>query len=84
MIVKGHVQGVFFRSNTKRFAEGLGLKGFVRNTSDGNVVVVVEGDSKKINMLIEFCRTGSSAAKVEDIDVKFEAPKNEFRDFEVR
>ncbi len=84
IIVKGFVQGVFFRSNTKKTAIELGLKGYVKNLSDEKVEVVAEGDEKEINELIEFCKKGPSAAKVEDIDIIFEKPRDEFKDFEVR
>ena len=84
IIVKGFVQGVFFRSNTKEVATELGLKGYVKNLPDENVEVVAEGKEKEINKLIEFCKKGPSFAKVKDIDIKFQKPTNEFDDFEVR
>ncbi len=83
IIVKGFVQGVFYRVSVRKVALDLGLKGFVRNLSDGNVEVVAEGDEEKINELIEFCKEGPSGAKVEGVDVTSEKPKNEFKDFEI-
>lgn len=83
IIVKGNVQGVLFRSNTKNIALELGLNGYVKNLSDGSVGVVAEGSEEKIKKLIEFCKIGPRAAKVESIDVKFEKPKNEFYGFEI-
>ena len=53
----GIVQGVFYRSSTKRQADELGLAGTVRNLPDGSVEGVCEGDEKKIERLIEWCRT---------------------------
>jgi len=82
--VKGRVQGIFFRSSTKRIAAKLGLKGYVKNLPDGNVEVVAEGNEEKIKKLIEFCKTGPSLSKVEDADIKFEKPTKEFGGFEVR
>ena len=84
IVVKGRVQGIFFRSNTKRIAAELELKGYVKNLPDGNVEVVAEGNEKTLNKLIEFCKAGPSLAKVEDVHIKFEKPKKEFDDFEVR
>ena len=81
--MKGFVQGVFYRVSVRKVALDLGLKGFVRNLSDGNVEVVAEGDEEKINELIEFCKEGPSGAKVEGVDVTSEKPKNEFKDFEI-
>lgn len=84
IIVKGRVQGIFFRSNTKRIAAELELKGYVKNLPDGNVEVIAEGDEEKIKKLIQFCKTGPSLAKVEDVNIEFEKPTKEFGGFEVR
>jgi acylphosphatase len=42
--VTGKVQGVFFRASTKAVADQLGVKGFVKNLSDGSVYIEAEGD----------------------------------------
>lgn len=84
IIVKGFVQGVFFRSNTKNAATELNLKGYVKNLDNGYVEVVAEGKEKELNKLIEFCKVGPSFSKVEDVDIKFEKPTKEFNNFEVR
>ena len=84
IIVKGRVQGIFFRSSTKRIAAELELKGYVKNLPDGNVEVIAEGDEEKIKKLIQFCKTGPSLAKVEDVNIEFEKPTKEFGGFEVR
>ena len=55
LIVKGWVQGVFFRSETQKTANGLGLSGWVRNRKDGSVEIVAEGPKdqlEKINCLV--------------------------------
>ena len=51
VIISGRVQGVFFRYNTNKVANKLGLKGFVRNLSDGCVEVVAEGSEDKLKEL---------------------------------
>ena len=53
LIVSGTVQGVFFRAKTKRHADHLGLKGYVKNLSDGTVEIGVagEGASKLVDLL---------------------------------
>ena len=84
IIVHGYVQGVFFRSNTRRRALSLGLKGFVRNKEGGTVEVVAEGNEDKIKELIDFCKKGPEAAVVKKIDVKFDKASNEFEGFDVR
>ena len=84
LIVHGLVQGVFFRSNAKKAAETLGLRGYARNMADGTVEVVAEGSKEKIKELIEFCKKGPGAARVDKIDVHIWEARNEFKDFEVR
>jgi len=84
IIIHGFVQGVFFRSNTKRVALNLGLKGYARNLADGSVEVVAEGPESKIKELIDFCKKGPESAQVTKIDVKFENARDEFDSFELR
>ncbi len=44
VIISGRVQGVWYRANTKQKAEELGLGGWVKNTAEGNVEAVFEGE----------------------------------------
>lgn len=81
--VSGRVQGVFFRENTRKMAQDLGLKGWVRNLSDGRVEVVFEGDDEAVKKMIEFCRNGPGMASVLSFDFGYEAFKN-FESFEIK
>ena len=71
----GKVQGVFYRANTKKQAKKRGLKGWVKNLKDGRVEAVFEGPEEKIREMIEWCRIGSSAARVEEVKVDWEEPE---------
>ena len=82
--ISGMVQGVFFRYETRRVAKGLGLKGWVRNLPDSRVEVVAEGEKNNIDSLIEFLKKGTSAARVDNVDVKIEDYKGQFEDFTVK
>ena len=84
LIIHGLVQGVFFRSNTKREAMNLNLKGYVKNLPDGTAEVIAEGSEANIKHLIEFCKKSPEASQVSKVDVKFMEPKNEFQSFEVK
>ena len=84
IIVSGRVQGIFFRAHTKEVAEKLGVKGYAKNLSDGNVEVVAQGDDEKLKELIKFCRKGPRAADVTDIDVKYMDSNEKFDDFSIK
>jgi acylphosphatase len=84
LYVSGLVQGVFFRQNTKQKAQSLGVFGWVRNLPDGRVEAVFEGEEPQIKEIVEFCNKGPSTAKVENVEVAWEAFKGEFNGFSVR
>ena len=84
LIAYGNVQGVFYRSNARKKASELGLKGFVRNLPDGAVEVVAEGAENNINELIKFCKNNPGYSNVDKVEIKKEKPTNEFDGFEVR
>lgn len=65
----GTVQGVFFRNFIKEQADKLGIKGYVRNKEDGSVEVWFEGDSGKVNKIIETCKKGPEHAIIKRLDI---------------
>jgi acylphosphatase len=84
VLVSGRVQGVFFRQNTRERARALGLKGWVRNTEDGKVEAVFEGEREKIEKILEWMRKGPPFARVDGLKIEWEDFKGEFDDFEIR
>jgi len=84
VLVEGEVQGIFFRQETKRKAENLNVKGWVRNRHDGGVEALFEGEDKDVQAMVEFCRRGPSNAIVTDVEVKSERYTGEFTDFTIR
>jgi acylphosphatase len=84
VLFSGQVQGVFFRAHTQRCAESLGLTGWVRNTSDGRVEAVFEGEEKAVDDAIEWCATRQPYAKVRSRDVRKSEATGEFGTFSVR
>ena len=68
--IHGRVQGVFYRAWSAEAARALGLRGWVRNRSDGTVEMLVAGDGEAVERLISQCRTGPPAARVDRIDVE--------------
>ena len=75
VVVSGRVQGVFFRDSIRRLAEQHGVAGWVRNTWDGTVEAVFEGEPDAVDRLVEFCREGPPGARVENVDVSTETPE---------
>lgn len=65
--VRGEVQGVGFRWWTKRQADGLGVRGTVRNLADGSVEVVVTGDAETLERFLSLLHEGPPAARVEAV-----------------
>jgi len=84
VFVSGKVQGVFFRSETRREAKKRGVKGWVRNLPDGRVEAIFEGEEKSVKELIEFCKRGPPGARVTNVEVFWESPTGEFKDFEIK
>jgi acylphosphatase len=81
--VAGIVQGVYYRSMTKRKADELALTGTVRNMPDGSVSIVCEGEEEDVLRLIEWCKEGPRGARVDRIDVRWEEPDGRFHDFSI-
>lgn len=84
VIISGMVQGVFFRYNTIAKARELGLKGWVRNTDEGKVEAVFEGEEKRVNEMLKWCQKGPPASRVDEVKISFEEHKGEFNSFERR
>ncbi|HVN96316.1 MAG TPA: acylphosphatase [Syntrophorhabdaceae bacterium] len=84
IFVKGIVQGVNFRYNTRKKAGEYGLTGFTKNITDGRVEIVCEGAEADIRALVEWCRQGPQGAYVENVETKWEEYTGEFNDFTIR
>jgi acylphosphatase len=69
VLVYGIVQGVGFRYFTQQEAHLLGLSGHATNLADGSVEVVAQGESKAVDKLIEWLKSGPRTASVDSIEV---------------
>jgi acylphosphatase len=76
VVVHGRVQGVFFRDTTRRMAESRGVAGWVRNTPEGSVEAVFEGQSDAVDELVRFAHQGPRGAAVERVEVADEEPQD--------
>jgi acylphosphatase len=84
VLVSGRVQGVFFRYETRSEAKKRAVTGWIRNVSGGRVEGMFEGEEPDVKALVDFCWKGPSAAKVTNVDVRWEAYVGELCDFETR
>ncbi len=82
-IISGRVQGVFFRAETQRAAEGFGVFGWVRNKRDGTVEAVFEGRQSDVDAMLSWCRQGPRMARVDKVDVNWQDYAGEFDRFDI-
>lgn len=83
VIVEGWVQGVFFRYSTREMANRLNVFGWVKNRRDGKVEAVFEGERKRLEQMIDWCRKGPPGAQVQRIDTHWEQYVGEFDGFSI-
>ncbi|MEX1011942.1 MAG: acylphosphatase [Balneolaceae bacterium] len=84
ILLTGRVQGVGFRYYTQTQARKLGLRGWVRNRSDGRVEVVVQGPQETLDKFLEQLERGPAAASVTDLEIVDQSDRpGEFLTFDV-
>jgi acylphosphatase len=84
LVVRGRVQGVWFRGSMRDEAERLGIAGWVRNRADGAVEAEVEGDDEAVDAMIAWAHRGPPGARVTDVAVARIEPRGERGGFAVR
>ncbi len=82
--IRGRVQGVSFRYFTSRTADQYGVTGWVRNLPDGDVEAIFEGRESTVRQMVEWCRQGPPAARVDEVLIDWEEARGEFTNFKVR
>ncbi|MBF8304405.1 MAG: acylphosphatase-like protein [Dehalococcoidia bacterium] len=85
MIIKGRVQGVYFRNFVQKQAQALVLNGFVRNLPDiTKVEVQAEGNRDKLELLLDTVKVGPPGAKVEKVETIWSQYNGIFKAFEIK
>jgi acylphosphatase len=74
-IIKGRVQGVFFRDNALAKASEQAICGWVRNNADGTVEVQAAGMSEALDAFTNWLRQGPPLARVDDVMCESIAPE---------
>jgi acylphosphatase len=83
VVISGRVQGVWYRASTKTKADELGLTGWVKNTTKGDVEAVFEGEEPVVNEMITWCWKGPPLAQVTTIKETKKSFSGLFTDFSV-
>ena len=84
IFVKGKVQGVFFRKNAKRFAEESDITGWVKNTDEGHVEILAQGNEDAIKKFITWCKEGPPRADVKDVELKDAEVNDNVKNFSIK
>ena len=69
VLIHGRVQGVGFRAWTQHQGQLHGLKGWVRNRSDGAVEAVFSGPDHLVEVMLKACHHGPAGSVVERVEV---------------
>ncbi len=83
LMVKGKVQGVFYRATAKKVADEIGITGWVKNTPGNCVEMVASGSQQGLQQFIEWCKQGPARANVSEVKVA-EIKEKTFNEFEIK
>jgi len=81
LIVSGTVQGVFFRAKTKKHADHLGLKGYVKNLLDGTVEIAIVG--KESSALVTLLKNEPLPIEISAVSLSSRPLDREYHDFSI-
>ena len=70
------------RQTLKSFADSLGLIGSASNQPDGSVAVIVQGGEGEVTQFVNFCKQGSSLARVDEVVVS-EVTQGDYTEFSI-
>ncbi|MBU0614581.1 MAG: acylphosphatase [Nanoarchaeota archaeon] len=84
IIVKGRVQGVFFRARTKEQAIKLDITGWVKNLDNGDVEILAQGTEENLAKFLGWVNHGPEIARVDDVDVKKEELEKKYDAFGIK
>jgi len=82
LIIKGKVQGVFYRATAKNVADLLGIKGWVRNLPDTYVEITATASQELVQKFIAWCKQGPPGANVKEVIVE-ELSLQDFNGFKI-
>ncbi len=83
LLIKGKVQGVFYRASVKKMAVASGITGWVRNKTNGDVELLATGTQIQLEKIVDWCRQGPAGAVVNEL-IKTEQEEMIFESFSIR
>ena len=83
-IYGGRVQGVGFRFTAQRYANEIGVTGYVKNLWSSQVEIVAEGEKEKVETFLAKIKNGPLSHYIDDVETHFSSYKGEFRGFNIR
>lgn len=81
--IYGFVQGVGFRHFVRKMAQDLGIFGWVRNTPNGCVEALFQGDDETIEKILKQCKKGPFLSEVEDMTINWVDDEETYREFRI-
>ena len=84
LVIRGRVQGVWFRGSAREQALARGIRGWARNRADGSVEIVAEGEGSAVEEFVAWCGHGPSGAHVASLTRAEEPPGERLGPFQVR
>ena len=82
IIIKGKVQGVFFRANAFKWSEKFHVVGWIRNKED-YVEVIVQGEDSNVLSFVEMCKQGPQLSRIEEIKIEEKEIDKRFKSFQI-
>jgi len=83
-IYGGRVQGVGFRFTAQRYANEIGVTGYVKNLWSSQVEIVVEGEKEKVKTFLVKIRGGPLSHYIDDVKINYSKYTGQFKDFHIR
>lgn len=83
LVIRGRVQGVYFRASSVREARRLGLTGWVKNRNDGAVELVAEGEEDQVKDFLAWAQRGPSTGRVDKVETRWRSYTGEFPGFSI-
>jgi len=83
IVVKGTVQGVFYRQFVKGHADDLKLRGFCRNLENNDVEIIVEGEQENLERLVRLVKEGPEHSQIRAVDVSERKWSGDFSEFKI-